>query len=164
MKKNGDDALLGKSQVSRFWRLASPFFSRNARYIHTRTQKDTNQNTHNNNERRRSSRHHHRGEQIANRNNVGSDERVRGSVGHRRREPPRLGDDERFGAREIQPGTRRELRGEERERASARERRFAEIGGRFVRAAVGIGRERTVRAFATRYDEISEEFAFAFAD
>ena len=46
MKKNGDDALLGKSQVSRFWRLASPFFSRNARYIHTRTQKDTNHNTH----------------------------------------------------------------------------------------------------------------------
>jgi len=46
VKKNGHDALLGKSQVSRFWRLASPFFSRNARYIHTRTQKDTNHNTH----------------------------------------------------------------------------------------------------------------------
>jgi regulator of ribosome biosynthesis len=46
MKKNGDDALLGKSQVSRFWRLASPFFSRNARYIHTRTQKDTQIRTH----------------------------------------------------------------------------------------------------------------------
>jgi regulator of ribosome biosynthesis len=46
MKKNGDDALLGKSQVSRFWRLATPFFSRNARYIHTRTQKDTQIRTH----------------------------------------------------------------------------------------------------------------------
>ena len=151
-----------KKSVS-FWRRSLHSFRAVQR--NTLTQKDTHHKTRENERRRRSSHHHHRGErQIANRNNLGSDERVHGSVGRRRREPPRLGDDERFGAREIQPGTRRELRGEERERASARERRFAEIGGRFVRAAFGIGRERTVRAFATRYDEISEEFAFTFAD
>ena len=55
-----------------------------------------------------------------------------------------------------------DARRERRKHQSARERRVATIGERFVRVAVGIGRERKVCAFATRGDEISSEFAFAF--
>ena len=67
-----------------------------------------------------------------------------------------------FFEREIQPHFRIfDSRRERRKHQNARERRVATIGERFVRVAVGIGRERKVCAFATRGDEISE-FAFAF--
>ena len=56
----------------------------------------------------------------------------------------------------IQPHFRIfDSRRERRKHQNARERRVATIGERFVRVAVGIGRERKVCAFATRGDEIS---------
>ena len=71
---------------------------------------------------------------------------------------------ERVGAREIQPKWGRlDARGTRGKHQTSRERRFAKIGGGVVRAAIGIGRERTVCLVTTGADEISEKFTFAFA-